>query len=137
MGIFLFCYHYIILQKIAGKENSPAEFDLLNQVVIEGDGYRFSYWPVSHFIMYLILGFFFPDCWLLLIILGILWEIIEFVFGIFERKFASNKQKKKLTKRLQYASAWWAPQIGDILFNLAGLSIGLVLHRIIYGTIKV
>ena len=68
-------------------------------------------WCVSHIILYIILGYFAPNYWHVSILLGILWELFE--------KIVENNRIKNV-KSKPY----------DIVRNIAGLGIGIVLSRL-------
>ena len=85
--IILIFIHWFFLSKTFGKEYKCK--DLLNHKLIDRQTLGkdcCSGWVLSHFVLFFILGFFFPDCIALLIIAGVLWEIIEFIIGIILKK---------------------------------------------------
>ena len=86
-----------------------------------------SWWPVTHFILYLILGIVSPECYLLWIFIGIMWEIIEYYIGFLDNKNKLDSEKKSNN---QYNDKWWTGSINDILFNILGLFIGIGINKI-------
>lgn len=83
----------------------------------------YSFWPLSHIILYIILGIVAPDYWYLWIIIGIFWEIIEFIFGKFSKTSGKNNT--------QYGDKWLNYRFSDIFFNLFGLLIGVSISKLI------
>src|SRR5581483_6892537 len=62
--------------------NNLATGDFMNKMIFKlPDGEPMSCWPLSHFILFLIVAFLFPNCWLLIIAAGILWEGVEGLVG--------------------------------------------------------
>lgn len=98
--------------------------DPLNKKLFSVGPITVSWWPISHFILYTILGFLFPKCWLLIMVLGILWEIFEFITGLVLHK----RRYVYTTKGVQYNDKWWAPNVFDPLFNALGFLTGYGLH---------
>jgi hypothetical protein len=117
--------------------------DVLNKVLVKlevGDTkYPFSFWPFSHFILYVILGFLFPDIPLELTVAGIAWEALESITGhalrskypeIRSRNFMDylKQQKPREDKEdTQYAD-WMSGSLWDIVFNIIGLLVGMGVH---------
>ena len=121
-----------------------------------------STWTISHFFFFFILGLICPNSLLLIIILGIIWECIEFFFELDSQTIHSkflcskinncNKKKKKSSKFLKEYIGYLIPkdktrenyfywcsggilgQILDIISNIIGYLLGALLHRIIKRT---
>jgi hypothetical protein len=118
-------------------------------------GGQFSYWTITHFLFFMLLGFICPNSLLLIIIVGILWELIELYFeydrqtiqSSFLCKYINNCDKKDLIykstfwktyigelsnkNRLFYCSAGYVGQILDIVFNIVGYLFGASIHKIV------
>ena len=118
-------------------------------------GGQFSYWTITHFLFFMLLGFICPDSLLLIIFIGILWELIELFFEYdrqtiqskFLCKFINNCDKNSIiskstfwnmylgkssnTNRLFYCSAGYVGQILDIIFNIVGYLFGASIHKIV------
>jgi len=62
-------------------------------------------WHIIHLLQYIYLGFFFPSYYVILIVLGILFEVVEKYFIGCE-------------------------DLLDIVFNISGLFIGICIHRV-------
>ena len=104
IGMINILYYQLYLKRICGK--NPSRCDFMNKIVFRVTDGCCSYWSISHFIMYLILGFLFPKCWVLMLIVGIGWEILEFAAGLFDSNNRGNSS-------IQYSTKWWAPNIAD------------------------
>jgi hypothetical protein len=69
-------------------------------------------WCVSHVLLYIILGYFSPNYWYVSILIGIIWEMFELLFQYIGVKYITSSNY-------------------DIVINMTGLSIGIVLSRIL------
>lgn len=101
--------------------------DFMNKKIIKCDMFGkgcCSSWPISHFILYMILGMLFPDCVLLVIVIGIIWEVIEEMIGYIERKTGYKIENTLSSDKTQYSGTWCRGNPYDILFNIAGFYFG-------------
>jgi len=122
--ILLIIMYFFVLKIVFGIDNIPGNdfmnrmaFDLKITETLFGEKCC-SMWPISHFILYFILGLLFPECDVLVLGLGILWEVFEGVFGTFENKLRNSGSEK--VKHVEYSNSWWLGSYKDILFNFAG-----------------
>lgn len=91
-----------------------------------------SAWPLSHVVLYFIVGFLAPDCWKLTFILGIFWEILEIIMGkIIIGKGGYQGRRKNKHSEVEYSDSWWAGSWKDIVMNFIGLAIGVCLKKMI------
>jgi hypothetical protein len=88
-----------------------------------------SWWPILHLISFFILGFLFPECWLMLFIAGILWEIVEVIVNRIIKGTMKKQPMKLANNNIQYSDIWWAGSFKDIFFNGLGLLIGITLRK--------
>lgn len=79
-----------------------------------------SWWPVSHFVMYFILGFMFPYCARGILTLGMFWEIFESTLGYLNLNRTLDKPDPKI---YQYSS-WWTGTVSDLIYNVIGFLCG-------------
>ena len=98
---------------------------------ITGEFKNFSWWPISHFVMYIILGAIAPEYWLLWFCIGIGWEILESGAGKIIPAAGLNKLVRRLDGQKQYGDNWMSGSLTDVIFNGAGLGIGILLSRMI------
>lgn len=85
-------------------------------------------WAFSHFILFFILTYIYPSEWLFLLICGIIWEIMEYLFSL--------KYSKKLFKYYIYSNYnennnFWYSQYEDIITNILGIILALLIRKII------
>ena len=103
--------------------------DFLNKKIINIELFNkpcCSWWPVSHFILYFILGFLYPDYQFEFIMIGIGWELIEHVSSPISKLMRANNEN--LTD-IEYTS-WVSGSFNDIIFNIIGLYTGIILNRL-------
>jgi hypothetical protein len=92
-----------------------------------GEKEEFSWWPISHFLLYLFLGIFAPSLWLLWFTLGIVWEICEALTG----KLISKGRSRLGKMYRQYGAEWVCGKSSDIFFNSVGLLTGVLISSVI------
>ena len=88
-----------------------------------------SWWPVTHFCLFSITTFVFPQCWLLHFLLGVLWELFEKFYKIVienSYKFSRTRKPRKYMGDIEYIN-WWDSSMKDIIFNSAGILVGCTL----------
>ena len=92
-------------------------YDFLNEYL---DG-----WGISHFILFAIMVYIFPKNWILILIIGIIWEFIEILlsYNKFLNCYLLNYGRKKYTK-------WWYGRYQDIIMNIFGIIFGLYFNYI-------
>lgn len=104
-----------------------------------GENGVYSLWPISHFILYLFLGYLAPSWWWLWICIGIGWELFEYGCGQLVKSLQSKAGTSKLGKRAekmfmpQYGDEWVSGTRSDIIFNITGLFIGIMLSKLSSG----
>jgi hypothetical protein len=106
--------------------------DPLNSTVFEWNYFEkcCSWWPISHLIAFTVLSFIFPNCWFVLFIGGIFWEIIEYVLNFILSKFkkSPNSSNSTNSRNIQYKDVWMNGSIKDIFFNTCGILLGKLLR---------
>ena len=85
-----------------------------------------SLWPISHFILYMILAFLFPNCITILFLIGVMWEFIEMTGDNVISRFNTAKH----SGNTQYSSNWVEGNFKDVVFNSAGLAVGYALRKL-------
>ena len=144
-------YVYILVILLGLIVNGIALFiedDPLNKVIfkseclykITGDREgKISWWPVSHFIMYFILGIVAPRYWMLWFTLGTIWELIEYLVGYIISEIQDDNDDNNDDNNednedndnnddTQYVERWVSGSINDIIFNLIGLIVGIFVN---------
>lgn len=123
--IVIIIIYWIILMALKNNNGAIIETDFMNHKVIDLPGLEncCSWWPISHFILFLILGILFPECDVLIITAGILWELFEMLMASIT---ASGRQPVRACTgcQLEYSDNWWAGSFKDIIMNVAGFYTG-------------
>ena len=81
-------------------------------------------WSVSHVLFYILLGYLFPDHFILLMFMGILWELME-EFVLNSLSSARTKCDRLLPKGVRGTHE----RISDIPMNAIGFIIGVALSK--------
>lgn len=123
LGILIFLCILIlvygtVLEKAPGERE---DIDVLNTEIFTVGGKSYSIWPISHFILYFILGYHCPCYWKEFTLIGVGWEVFESIKG-------DDKDKHHVvntTNGKQYAN-WWAGSLSDIVANSLGLATGII-----------
>jgi hypothetical protein len=68
-----------------------------------------NYYSIIHFIIYFILALFYPNKWIFVIIISILWEILEILLNYRKSKLWNETKLNKIT---------------DVIINLLGYGVG-------------
>jgi hypothetical protein len=125
----IFIYWLFLLHT---NKNSIPENDIMNRIIFEFPYLEncCSMWPLSHFILFLIIGFLFPDCDAVAIGGGVLWEMAE-VGAFYVFKSDKRQAVMKNGNRIEYSQNWWMGSFKDIFFNIAGFYVGKAISRTI------
>ena len=124
--------YFFVMKKYFGDD--MVNKDPLNKQVINASFIGkncCSWWPISHFIAFTIFAYIWPQYWKQLFAMGALWEGIEWVFKYIQTaKGKEMKFKRTRTKggKVEYEQ-WWSSSSKDILFNSAGILLGLYLNK--------
>lgn len=135
IGAVLTIFIYRATLKIPSSINNIAveHADILNVRLGRIFGVSLSGWPLSHFLLFAILGYLYPDSWIFMTIMGILWECIEHAINLIQpgrpehRPSALTQTEDDETTEYTH---WMAGRSQDILFNSAGLLVGIGAHKI-------
>tara|TARA_R110002074_G_scaffold67101_1_gene158262 strand:+ start:1514 stop:1960 length:447 start_codon:yes stop_codon:yes gene_type:complete len=129
---FAIILYFIAMKKAYGDD--MVNKDPLNKQVVNA-GFLgkncCSWWPVSHFIAFSIFAYIWPQYWKELFVLGVSWEGVEWVFKKIQTakgKEMKFKRTRTLTGNVEYEQ-WWSSSSKDILFNAAGIMVGLYIRR--------
>jgi len=133
---FVLIIVYYVARISTGQEEDPLNRKVLD---IPWLGGCCSWWPVLHFVMYAILGFYFPQCFLLLVIIGIAFEFFETGMGhVLQRCGVGDDVTlpPSPSPDVEYGRLWWYGSPKDVFFNIAGLLTGISL-RWMYGNMMI
>lgn len=106
--------------------------DLLNRKAFTFDVFPgcCSWWPVTHFVLFFIIGWFYPDCGVVAMTGGILWELVEAILGSLTPPDKVNGS----TNNFEYTK-WWGMSFKDIIANALGFYSAKLL-RMVYENMK-
>jgi len=134
------CFYFIILKLFYKTNEQKIQNDILNVKVVDVPFLEncCSWWPISHFILFFILGLLFPQCGLLVISVGIGWEIFETILSY----LGNNSERQairedSLSENYEYSHNWWAGSFKDIIMNILGFITGYTLVKLIPLNIKI
>jgi len=82
-------------------------------------------WGISHFMFYLLLAYVFPAEWAFIFCMGVLWELIEFIFK--DHPFYLSKCAYSIDT--DHGAGWWYGRWEDIVMNSLGIALGCFLGR--------
>ena len=126
-GIFII--YWLLLLLICGKK-STIHCDKLNYTLVDipilG---KFGGWPISHLVMFYGIGLLFPDCMLLAMTIGVLWEIIEWNVGRSDLLPRLMDSPNKSNKNMIYGEFWVVGTLQDALYNFIGFVAGMLTTR--------
>ena len=134
---FIVCLIVAIFRYTTGNDiMSPTVFKSKTLGDMMGEKGVYSVWPISHFILYMFLGYLSPSWWWLWICVGIGWEILEYSCGLIVYKLQSKEGTASLGHKVekmfmpQYEEEWVTGQKSDVLFNISGLALGLFISKL-------
>lgn len=136
--VFMIILYWFILLSIHKTEKNAVKADFMNQIVFDADGYNMSFlenccswWPISHFILFTVVGFLFPECDLMAILAGIGWELAE--VGVYHT-IGQHRQgvRRYGTGKVEYSQSWWMGSYKDIFMNIAGFYVGKAASKQFY-----
>tara|TARA_Y100000389_G_scaffold67262_1_gene63549 strand:+ start:1602 stop:2036 length:435 start_codon:yes stop_codon:yes gene_type:complete len=86
-------------------------------------------WSSTHLFFYMLIGYKYPNTFILTLIFGILWELFETYIGLYEPKLFENwgfcnSKNKNLKKK------WWYGKLSDPIINSIGFFIGMKINKI-------
>lgn len=125
--------YWVYLLNIDGTEKGAVLFDPMNKIVFNAPILEncCSWWPISHFILFTIIGFLFPECDLMAIMAGIGWELTEVT--VYHAMGAERQGVKHPgSEKVEYSGSWMQGSFKDIFMNIAGFYVGKTIAKI-YG----
>ena len=131
LGLSIIIY-YNVLKKIYKEkmvENEPLNKKVINAPILGKN--CCSWWPLSHFIAFTVFAYIWPQYWHHLFALGVAWEGVEWVIKyLMTPKGEALKFKRTRTPsgQVEYEQ-WWSSSSKDILFNGAGILLGLLINK--------
>lgn len=117
--------YWFLLLSIHKTEENAVEADFMNQIVFDAAFLEncCSWWPISHFILFTVVGFLFPECDVMAILAGIGWELAE--VGVY---YTIGQQRQGVRRygsgKVEYSGSWVQGSYKDIFMNIAGFYVG-------------
>ena len=113
--------YWIFLTLICGL-TKVASCDRINRVLFNTKAMgEFGGWSLTHIIFYYFVGLLFPDCILIAMTVGVIWEIFEEVLGSVK---PSNIGGVTKSSSLQYKHGWIRGTLSDVVYNFIGFVAG-------------
>ena len=127
LGFSIIVYFHVMKKIYKDKisHNDPLNKKVINAPILGKN--CCSWWPISHFIAFAIFAYIWPQYWRHLFALGVVWEGVEWLFKYMSTpKGEELKFKRTRTEdgSVEYEQ-WWSSSSKDILFNGAGILVGL------------
>lgn len=131
LGLSIIIYYNVLKKVYKDKmvENEPLNKKVINAPMLGKN--CCSWWPLSHFIAFTVFAYIWPQYWHHLFALGVAWEGVEWVLKyIMTPKGEELKFKRTRTSsgQVEYEQ-WWSSSSKDILFNGAGILLGLLINK--------
>lgn len=132
--ILIIFYHFILYVISKNLKLQKNRLDILNYKFINIKNQNCcSGWGLSHFILYTILGYYFPQYFAIILSLGILWEIIEArFFPLLGMNYITRVLLNGDVERLD----WWKGGQYDIVINTLGFLFGIYLKSQNYHNLR-
>ena len=110
------------LKSQAQKYKNRDDADILLYKFADCDGC--DLWAITHILLYIVLGYMYPDKLFILMLIGIVWEIIEVRIGKIKLQILGFDvpDDNAIIKNGQIH--WFFGRVTDIAFNLSGAIIG-------------
>ena len=87
-------------------------------------------WSLTHIVFFGLLGYFFPKRFVLIMIIGIIWEIVEEKCMYYMIKDIEILNcKKENSKISEIGSMWWFGRLSDVFMDAIGFGIGYMIHQ--------
>lgn len=126
--VILIGIYWVIMIMIYGY-SEMVNYDPLNVKIMDAPMFNrgLSMWPLTHFLLFLLLGILFPHCDVIIIGAGILWEVFEMLLGAFLGGGMRQPLRQTTDSLVEYRGNWWGGSIQDIVMNIAGFYTGKML----------
>ena len=130
-GLSIYIY-FKYLEKVYKKDY--VQHDPLNKQIIDIPLISkncCSWWPVSHFILFCIYSFIWPQYSWILFLYGVFWEVLEGIMNTLETDDGEEVKHQRTRKgdKVEYVN-WWEASYKDILFNSVGIIVGRTLRQL-------
>jgi hypothetical protein len=136
LTILIIFIYFISIRFLYGfakiSKHDPMNKKLFELSLLEG---CCSWWPISHFILFMILGMAFPNgCDFQILSAGILWEVVEMSLS----SITNGKRQAIISNRkVEYSRNWIQGSAKDILFNFLGFYVGKLIYSMRKEKLKI
>ena len=87
-------------------------------------------WSLSHFVLFLIIGYTCPDTYIFAFFMGVIWELFEHYYGVNRPGWLGGYGDcDRLASDKESDGNWWYGKWTDILMNFFGLAAGVYIAR--------
>ena len=130
--IFIVCLILISFPIIYGKYrcDHPEFKDPFQTKLNIGD---LDGWSVIHILEFTLLGYLFPTKFILLMVLGIIWESFEFYYSFhkptFLKGFGHCITSDTQNKENKNNPIWWYGKVSDVVCNFIGIILGMYIRN--------
>jgi hypothetical protein len=112
----LFQIYWEILYTLDKREYIDMTKEPLAHKAFTFNGKDYTWWPISHFLLFVIVGFICRKHWFLVLLISVIWECFEFSWSyLFDEKVDSFGEVKE---------DWMMGNWSDLIFNTSGFLIG-------------
>lgn len=141
-GVYILCVICVLLIGLYAlwlKSQGPdvAGTDFLNKTLFTMQNYGpISWWSVSHYLFFLVLGALFPHCALPALTLGLLWEIFEFGMNTYQKRTRKILPINTSGEKRQYEQ-FWGYSVFDLIMNALGFYTGRYLRLLLDPVVNI
>ena len=100
------------------KHKDILEFSLFKN----SNKYGLDGWSITHLLFYFFIGFLYPNTFIISMVMGLIWELIETYIGYYKPEYIRGYGFCKLTGN-KY-KVWWYGKWSDIIINITGFLLG-------------
>ena len=97
---------------------------LENKILFELDG-----WSMTHYLFFMLVGFIYPQKFIITMIIGIIWELFEHFYGKNRPGWLGGYGDCNNLATDKISGNWWYGKWSDILCNSAGFITGAFLKN--------
>jgi len=123
IAIVILGLYFWIANKVKSGQVDPGS--VIGQMLSAAPGKGSVYWEASHFILFSLLGFFFPCCDAIIIALAAVWELVEHFMGL-----TTNQVDIPNRGPVQ----WWYGSAVDVAIDIVGFYVGKSIRLIVSST---
>ena len=126
LAIFIYFKYLEYTYKKDYVQHDPLNKQIVDMPIISKN--CCSWWPISHFILFSIYAFIWPQYSWILFLYGVLWEVLEGIMNTLETSTGAPVKHQQTRKgdKVEYVT-WWEASYKDILFNSVGIIVGRTL----------